>query len=64
MARKAAAAEPILVWIGDGSRYLIGIPARDLTSADIDALADEGDRAALIETLKSSGLWREVANDG
>jgi len=29
---------PELVWIGDGERYVPGVPARDLTSTDIDRI--------------------------
>ncbi len=48
-----------LVWIGDGDRYLIGVPARDLDESDITSLAGDGDRAALIAALTASGLYRK-----
>jgi hypothetical protein len=34
------------------------VPARDLDEADIDRLAGDGDRAALIAALIASGLYR------
>lgn len=55
--RRRAEPSPALVWIGDGDRYVVGVPARDLTESDIAALAGDGDRAALIAALIGSGCY-------
>jgi hypothetical protein len=38
-----------------GDSFFVGIPARDLTAADVAALD-----AAAIETIESSGLYEKV----
>ncbi len=54
---------PALVWLGDGDRYLVGIPARDLDDSDIASLAGDGDSAALIAALTASGLYQPAEQE-
>ncbi len=41
----------VLKFTGDGSRYLTGVPARDLTQADLDECGQT------ISALTASGLY-------
>lgn len=61
--RRRADSSAALVWVGDGSRYVIGVPARDLDASDIAALAGDGDSAALIAALIATGLYAPAATE-
>ena len=68
MTKSATRPEPVraLRWVGDGSRYVLGIPTADLSEAALERLA--GNRAAafgvgeprvdaLVADLLESGLY-------
>ncbi len=42
-----------LLWIGDGSRFIPGVPARDLTPAEVGSRRSD---------LVGSGLYTEAAS--
>jgi sugar/nucleoside kinase (ribokinase family) len=49
-----AAEAPAARYQGDGSQFVSGVPARDLTRAEYDALSDE-QREAVLTTRDSAG---------
>lgn len=52
--------EPEIVYrfVGDGARLIYGVPARDLTRADLDALP-----AHLRDAVAASDLYEAVAEE-
>ena len=44
-----------LFYTGDGSAFLVGVPARDLDPEEVDALTDDQ-----VRNVEASGLYRKT----
>lgn len=67
MSESQAAQEAVVLrYAAKDDAYFMGVPARDLTSADIDALRSERwgkTRPTVIKRLAESGLYTEAASE-
>jgi hypothetical protein len=55
-------ADPVIKFLGDGSEYLLDIPARSLSTSDYDAL-DNDQRAAVRKSpLYDYATYRDALN--
>lgn len=57
------AEEPAATYQGDGGHFIVGVPARDLTKAEYDALTDEQREAVLTTRDTAGGLLYDVAGE-
>jgi hypothetical protein len=54
---------PAATYQGDGGHFIVGVPARDLTQAEYDALTDEQRDAVLTTRDTAGGLLYDVAGE-
>ena len=63
---QAAEEAVVLRYTAKDDAYFMGVPARDLTSADVDALRSERwgkTKPTVIKRLAESGLYTEAASE-